>query len=1210
MIAKQAKDNDSLNSFVDRSYNYAATSVNKDSLNKLFDNLNIIDPEKLSKEDLSIIFQRIDDYEGLFTTQQLENIDYSEFKNHIVFDSAVSKVSYAFEQIQNVPYDKNQVENIKFFNRMDGYTNYLLKNVYPTSTGYAKFNQNDIVVVYDEQGKILNDTKNRNRNILNPVEKSFSFDFWIKPELTATNTIIDYQTVFSKINVYTENAEDKVDNGFICYITKNGVETSTCFLNFSIYINKNFINKKILINTEVFQNINISITQRKAISFVVNGNIVSEIFDDHANQNLNSNQFSNSFNNKAPFSLGKIFVLDNESIITSVLHDGQNMNGFVGSIDEFRFFHKIRSYKTIKKEMNSNIFSQRGLKLYLRLNEPGGDYTNSCLCIDYSGNKLHGVFYEINNNVLNIKSDTSLNKVNENTPLVLENKSDSPVLNSAYTITTQLRDQLINLAKKYDANNPSLIFNLMPKHYFLNSSEIQNLPVYSNDEAYNLPSEIAILNNNISNKSNLNLPVPANNDLVNIVLIWARFFDKLKLYISSITNLLNVDYDAINNKKIISMQIPILCKMYGIKFKEILSSPSKEKLNNKNLNYEDILSDLSIRKIQNLLWQRFLINTQDFLKSKGTINSIHSAFNSFGIESKKLINIREYSTFNHIKESQNFIIKNIKKNYVNFGNNVNLMTNDESFALDKNIGQTNNYNIPNSQLLLIIDNIRSKSLDQSKSNSTQNTLEAGVGDNWSVELFFNFKDIINKKNALHKTKLNQKFLSMTGKNYNKKQTLLSIKDFILVEYVENDPNLFKGDITVYIQPKSNALSNDTVYKIILENVDLFNCEKYFVLTQSRDGSSNTYYASLIDLGNKNILNNESIFEKSLSIDIQNNLNDIQNIKIGKGSYKSSENTNVDFYSENDSSLIHGEFEGEIYNIRLWKKNLSKSEIVSHSNDIENIGTSTYNPLKHLIFDFCVKDDERFRLDNEGSYYWKLEDNSNNLIKFNSNFVNLNACNVYNYLGNQLSNNIIQTNVLSLKKKSMKIDESAKSNKFNIVSFSEDENKNQENNFNIFPAHEVPNEYVYDTANRVSIDMSITKAINDDIENIISDLNDFNIKIKSFSNKFEYQYKFIDNLREEYFSKFSDRVLINYASLGNVFKYFDNIMSSVLFDIVPSNVSFEGFNFVYESHILERHKYEHKNKDSINTIVSQEDQYDFSRKNLYSRRSNSYNLDRQ
>jgi hypothetical protein len=57
--------------------NKGSVNLDKKSTEDFFgilNSLNIIDPESLSKDDVSIILRRIDDYNGLFTTQQLKNM--------------------------------------------------------------------------------------------------------------------------------------------------------------------------------------------------------------------------------------------------------------------------------------------------------------------------------------------------------------------------------------------------------------------------------------------------------------------------------------------------------------------------------------------------------------------------------------------------------------------------------------------------------------------------------------------------------------------------------------------------------------------------------------------------------------------------------------------------------------------------------------------------------------------------------------------------------------------------------------------------------------------------------------------------------------------------------------------------------------------------------------------------------------------------------
>ena len=61
-----------------------------------------------------------------------------------------------------------------------------------------------------------------------------------------------------------------------------------------------------------------------------------------------------------------------------------------------------------------------------------------------------------------------------------------------------------------------------------------------------------------------------------------------------------------------------------------------------------------------------------------------------------------------------------------------------------------------------------------------------------------------------------------------------------------------------------------------------------------------------------------------------------------------------------------------------------------------------------------------------------------------------------------------------------------------------------------------------------------------------------------------------------------------------FSYLDNILSSMLKDMMPSKIKFQGFNLVYESHILERHKYQHMNNNSRTGIYSNQETHNFSR----------------
>ncbi len=1225
MLLSESSYINSLSNTDGKRFNFEKQST--DELRELVKSLNIIDPDRLSKDQLSIILKRIDDYNGFYTTQQLENINYLDFKQHVFFDSAVSKVSYSFDRIQNLPYDQDEIENVKYFNNTDGFTNFLLKNIYPSRKGYLNFDGTQFIVVYDEQGKVLSDTTNRGIGLLNPENKSFSFEFWINPDASNNSSHLIFQK--------TNRKNNEIENGYICYLNDNGDE-NYFDLHFAIYIDSNFIDKNIKIKKDEWQHVAISVSNSKSqnnqiikqINFILDGNIVEDqnVTNNTLNFVLPNKSFGENFKKRnIPLTIGSYFVpLDNgQSFVVQTEHNSKTLSTYTGKFDEFRQFHKIRSAKKIKKDMHKNIFSQKGLQLYLRFNEPTGEYTNNILCIDYSGNKLHGIAYQHQNNQISILSnigDFRVNDTLENNSwhMKLERKTNSPVLNSTFQDTILLRENLIERAKLYDKNNPNLIFNLMPRHYFLDTSLSQGLPVYSNDSAYNNPESVSVDNNGqVTSKSTLNPIVPANNDLVNIVLIWARFFDKLKMYISSITNILNVDYDAINNNKIIGMQIPLLCKMYGIEFKEILPSVTRNKLNNENLNFEDIVSDMSIRKIQNILWKRFLINTQDFLRSKGTKKSIESVFNSFGIDYKKLIDIKEHSFNNEIDLNKNCFFKENNLNSINFGSG-KILHQDVQFSEGVSTGDASNK--PSLQI-----------------GSISNDGKKAFDKNWSIEVFFNFKNKLNYKSDLIQSRKNQSFnLESTDKLSQTIFTLLSRKNLqlavsLVARFIRENNDSKTGRLQIDIAP----ILNNTNYNksIIIDNVTIFDVAKYFCITQNITNNKITYTASIADVGNQIKL--KDVKQKSESIEVQdlntileqngfsfysnpsyntNNSYTLYNLSFVTGYYKVTDDNILLNKVMLDKGLENsGAFDGEILKIRQWNKDLNKQEITSHYSDIENIGVDSLNPENQLIFDFSPKDTAIINeiQYNNGLYEWQIKNNAFN-SKFNS------ICKVASMLN---KDDIFTPITILTKNTNIKFDEANYDNKVNVISYSLDENKTITNNFNRFPSHEVPNYFIYENTNRVSIDMSIVKVINDDISKIITDLNSFTSKVSNNFAKYEYQYKSINDLREHYFDKFSDSEYINYASLGNIFKYFDNIMSSILYDIVPSKVRFEGFNFVYESHVLERSKYEFKNKDSINSISSSinvptnegiipDSFLNYSRENTRSRRSTSYTIDRK
>ena len=156
------------------------------------------------------------------------------------------------------------------------------------------------------------------------------------------------------------------------------------------------------------------------------------------------------------------------------------------------------------------------------------------------------------------------------------------------------------------------------------------------------------------------------------------------------------------------------------------------------------------------------------------------------------------------------------------------------------------------KLFLRIPNIKSKSADQSKKISAENTQEDGLGENWSIEMFFDFKNMINKRFFLQKKKINQDFESVDS--FKDEQFLFRIDNdsddnLVSVKYVRKSSNNTKlGNIIVNIK----TIHDDSLFnqEIIIQDVDIFSNKKYFSITQSVVDNVVYHSAYIDDIGKK------------------------------------------------------------------------------------------------------------------------------------------------------------------------------------------------------------------------------------------------------------------------------------------------------------------------------------------------------------------------
>ena len=291
-------------------------------LSEVRNSLYAIDPSLLEKTN-AIKMLSNSNYNSFYATQQIESIDYSEFKNHVFFDSAVNKVNFVLNKILNFPYDKGEVEYNNFIDSLEGYMNYVYKNLFPKYKGMLKFSGNEKLMIKNQTGSFLERKNNDKIGQLMP-SKRFSFNFWLKID---SEGFQNNQVVFKLFN-------NNSASGLICFVEE---VNSQYYLNFLI-INKNkYLSKKIKVVLDTFENITINVTSennKKNISFLVNGNRVNA--SQASVEVLPDEEFDASLS-----TVDTRLVLGGSENLSVNTDQEYIFTNFKGSLDDFRYFNKI-----------------------------------------------------------------------------------------------------------------------------------------------------------------------------------------------------------------------------------------------------------------------------------------------------------------------------------------------------------------------------------------------------------------------------------------------------------------------------------------------------------------------------------------------------------------------------------------------------------------------------------------------------------------------------------------------------------------------------------------------------------------------------------------------------------------------------------------------------------------------------------------------------
>ena len=121
-----------------------------------------------------------------------------------------------------------------------------------------------------------------------------------------------------------------------------------------------------------------------------------------------------------------------------------------------------------------------------------------------------------------------------------------------------------------------------------------------------------------------------------------------------------------------------------------------------------------------------------------------------------------------------------------------------------------------------------------------------------------------------------------------------------------------------------------------------------------------------------------------------------------------------------------------------------------------------------------------------------------------------------------------------------------------------------------PVYNLPLDRYENLKSEFMIDFSIIQRLDEDIVNIIGSLQEFNGYIGDAEVMFSYDYKKLIQIRKSYFKRLTDK--INLKEFFNFYTWFDTNLGTFIKQLIPARNQFNKINFVIESHILERPKF--------------------------------------
>ena len=610
-----------------------------------------------------------------------------------------------------------------------------------------------------------------------------------------------------------------------------------------------------------------------------------------------------------------------------------------------------------------------------------------------------------------------------------------------------------------------------------------------------------------------------------------------------------------------------MAEKYGITLPDLFGNATYAQF----FNGEDVFknperSAKSLNEIQNAVWRRILSDIGFSRKTRGTIDSVKAVFRNSGIEPDNLFLIREYGG---AKERSLDASKRIRKDtiqYLNFSGSYN----NQNTSTDANTGigsspiLVSSY-LSSSRVEIGLPSLRGSFVQKTKypphgisNNSSDGLLTTSSFtyqanyfiDEGGVDMSLARINVTGSSAPSNKTGcvINLRTDSSTS------QLILSVND----SPTKNVTKELKLD-NVSLADKDNwAISFGYEGREFIEGIAtgsyFIRASQYVAGEKIKEYFTSSYFSEHSDSVLRNISSGYNASGSFITIGSQS-LND----------------TSL-FLNSSTADSKQTYFSGRVANISFWSHALDKKDFVAFAKNhnstpvLDPASNYNYNTIRTGSF-------SRARILTFHKQATTNTDEQGNirLFDFSKNNLHLDGQNF------ETSKNVFKHEYAITEELSSDFDLNIAKTKVRIRSLQDITLLDNHEYAQTAPIYEVnPREEVMDDT-RFSIDFSVMKGLNQNILGVFSDFSALDDALGRPNLVFATEYPDLTDLRRIYFEN-----LLSKLDLGryyDLFRWIDSTYTELVYELLPKSTNFLGINFVYESHVLERHKLKY-NYDEI------------------------------